>query len=79
MATLAQMPNRRPLAAEDFRFKETVRELIYRRTPRTPAYRILFVLRTPEGESPTVLIISFRHGAQAPMTRKEAREIEDSE
>lgn len=79
IAKLSRTPNRFPIAPEDFRFVRTVRHLIYRRMPQSPAYRALFVLLLPLDESPTMLVMNIRHAAQKPMTRKEAREIEASE
>ncbi len=79
IAKLAQLPMRWPLAEEDKLFRESVRRMLYRRTPSGPAYRALFVLRENPDDAPTVTIIHLRHAAQKPMTRKEAREIEESE
>jgi plasmid stabilization system protein ParE len=76
ISRLARMPGSLPLARENDRFAETVRSLLYRRTPRGPAHRILFVQRSSELEAPTVVVINIRHGAQAPITRREARELE---
>ncbi len=79
IAKLAQFPASRPLAEEDKLFRESVRRMLYRRTPSGPAYRVLFVLRENPDDAPTVTIIHIRHDAQKPITRKEAREIESSE
>ncbi len=79
IAKLAQFPAMWPLAEEDKLFRESVRRMLYRRTPSGPAYRVLFVLRENPDDAPTVTIIHVRHAAQKPMTRKEAREIETSE
>ncbi len=79
IAKLAQLPTRWPIAEEDKLFRESVRRMLYRRTPSGPAYRVLFVLRENPDDAPTVVIIHVRHAAQKPMTRKEAREIEASE
>jgi len=79
IARLSLMPNSLPIAAENHRFTATVRSLLYRRTPRGPAYRVLFILKMPPDESPTVSIINIRHGAQEPITKKEAREMESAE
>ena len=78
IAKLAQLPTRWPLAEEDKLFRESVRRMLYRRTAGGPAYRVLFVLRENPDDAPTVVIIHIRHAAQKPMTRKEAREIEDA-
>lgn len=79
IAKLSRMPERLPIASENHRFTATVRSLLYRRTPRGPAYRVLFILRLPAEESPTVEIINIRHAAQRPITKKEAREMESGE
>ncbi|MGI4789685.1 MAG: hypothetical protein ACRYFS_12635 [Janthinobacterium lividum] len=79
VAKLARIPTRWPIAEEDKLFRESVRRMLYRRTPGGPAYRVLFVLRQNPDDAPTVAIIHIRHAAQKPMTRKEAREIEAAE
>ena len=79
IAKLAQLPTRWPIAEEDKLFRESVRRMLYRRTPTGPAYRVLFVLRQNPDDAPTVTVIHVRHAAQKSMTRKEAREIEASE
>ena len=79
VAKLAQLPTRWPLAEEDKLFREQVRRMLYRRTPSSPAYRVLFVLRERPDDAPTVTIIHVRHSAQKPMTRKEAKEITAAE
>lgn len=78
-AKLAELPTRWPIAEEDKLFRESVRRMLYRRTPSGPVYRILFVLRESPDDAPTVAIIHIRHAAQKPMTRKEARGIEAAE
>ena len=79
IATLSRLPERRPIAEENSRFKATVRSLLYRRTSGGPAYRILFTIQPLSEDGPTVTVINIRHGAQAKITRKEAREIEEAE
>lgn len=79
IAKMAQLPARWPVAEEDKLFRESVRRMLYRRTPNGLAYRVLFVLRENPDDSPTVTIIHVRHAAQKLMTQKEAREIESSE
>ncbi len=76
---LAQLPTIWLIAEEDKLFRETVRRMLYRRTPGGPSHRVLFVLRQNPDDAPTVTVIHVRHAAQKPMTRKEAREIEASE
>lgn len=79
IAKLSRLPERRPIAQENPRFKATVRSLSYRRSPTGPVYRILFTVQPASKDGPTVTVINIRHGAQATMTRKEAREIEAAE
>jgi len=73
IATLATTP-RRQVAPESQRFGQEVRQLLYRRRPGSPAYRVLFTLVEEEGELPFVRIVHVRHAARRPMTRAEAQE-----
>lgn len=75
---LATTP-RRQVAEESLRFRQEVRQLVYRRRPGAVAYRILFTIREPEEDAPYVRILHVRHGAQRPVTRAEARAIEETE
>lgn len=79
LSTLARLPARTPVAKESRFFSQPVHKFLYRRTPQGPAYYILFALETMPEDSPTVRVKHIRHGARAPITRKEAREIEASE
>jgi plasmid stabilization system protein ParE len=79
VAKLAQYPTLWPVAEEDQLFRENIRRMLYRRTRRGPAYRVLFVMRQNPDDAPTVAIIHVRHATQAPMTPEEAWEIEASE
>ena len=79
IAKLAQFPASWPVAEENKLFRENVRRMLCRRTPSSPAYRVLFVLRENPADAPAVMVIHLRHAAQKPMTRKEARKIEESE
>ncbi len=79
VAKLAQFPTLWPVAEEAQLFRENIRRMLYRRTRRGPAYRVLFVMRQNPDDAPTVAIIHVRHAAQAPMTQEEAWEIEGSE
>lgn len=75
-ATLATTP-RRPFAPENARFRQEVRQILYRRRPGAVAYRVLFTIREQtEFDPPTVFVMHVRHGAARPVTRAEAREIE---
>ncbi len=80
VATLATMPRRQEAAPESRRFKQEVRQLIYRRRLGSVAYRILFTIHEESGgDPPMVLVIHLRHGAARPITRAEARELEAEE
>lgn len=79
IAKLAQFPARVATAPESKLFQESVRDFLYRRTARGPAYRVFFVLIETPQDAPTVRITHIRHAAKARMTRKEAREIEGAE
>ena len=73
ITTLATTP-RRQVAPESRRFGQEVRQLMYRRRPGSPAYRVLFTIVEEEEEPPVVRIVHVRHGARRPMTRAEAQE-----
>ena len=79
ISKLAQYPQRFALEEEDGIFSVPIRKMMYRRTRRSAAYFVYFTLRTSPEDAPTLLIMHIRHTAQAPITRKEAREIEGSE
>ncbi len=78
IAKMAQFP-RRFSEADSGLFSFPVRRMTYRRTPRGPAYFLYFSLRVNPSDAPTLFIMHLRHAAQAPLTQKEAREIEASE
>lgn len=72
----------RPLIAEQEHFRFTIRQLLYRR-PETgrnaPAHRILYTVQMEGVDGPMVTILSVRHAAMAPITAKEAKEVEEAE
>ncbi len=76
IAALAQNPNRYAVISENRRFRREVRQFLYRRTPNGPAWRVLFTLDEAAEDAPTVNLLHVRHGAQRPITRAEAQEIE---
>ncbi|MBV9852241.1 MAG: type II toxin-antitoxin system RelE/ParE family toxin [Armatimonadetes bacterium] len=76
VATLAQNPRRYAIVRENNRFRREVRQLLYRRTPQGPAWRILYTVDEGTEDGPTVHLLHVRHGAQRPITQAEAREIE---
>jgi len=75
-ATLSQNPRRQAIIAENSRFRREVRQLLYRRTTAGPIWRLLFTVVDGEYDAPTVNLLHVRHGAQRPITRAEARQIE---
>ena len=82
VSTLAENPRRCPLIPEQTRFLRETRQLLYRRTPSGPAWRVLFIIEDTEAgslEPPTVHLIHVRHGAQRPITRTEAKQLETNE
>ena len=79
LASLAEWPERTPVAAENPYFSQTVRKFIYRRTLRSVAYQIFFYLVTAPDDAPTLRVIHIRHATRAPLPRMEARQIEANE
>ncbi len=77
LASLAVNPSRYPLAHEQRLFRSAVRVYPYRFRPGNVIYRILYEIVAEELESPYVHILHIRHAARKPMTRTEARKIED--
>lgn len=77
ISSLATLPSRCALAREETYFKREVRQLLYRKTAGSAAYRILFRIAGGAQDAPTVSILHVRHGAQAPLTQAEARNIEN--
>lgn len=63
IASLAEFPERCPLAPETGRFSFEVRQLLYGRTPHV--YRILFTI-----EGDTVKILHIRHGRRKPLPER---------
>lgn len=77
VATLSENPHRCALVSESRRFQKEVRHFLYRRTPTGPLWRILFTVdESAQDDAPTVNLLHVRHGAQRPITRPEARQIE---
>ena len=77
IASLATNPTRFPLAPEQRYFRREVRHLVWRRTVSSVAYRIIFWIEEGEDDAPGVLILQIRHGSAKPISRKEAKEIEE--
>jgi len=62
IASLAEFPERCPLAPENAIFPFSVRHLLYGRLPHV--YRILFTI-----EGNTVYVLHIRHGSRQPLKR----------
>lgn len=77
-ASLAFAPRRQQIVPESAYFRGEVRQLLYRRTPAAPAYRLLFVIVESELDALFVRIVHVRHAARRPITRTEAATIEDN-
>ena len=75
VAPLSIMPHRQ-IAPERTRFRQEVRQIIYRRRTGSVAYRVLYIIVEAEEDAPFVRILHVRHGAARPITRAEARELE---
>ncbi len=63
-ASLAEFPERCPIAPENARFNFEVRQLLYGRKPHL--YRILFTI-----EADTVHVLHIRHGRRKPLAPTE--------
>ncbi len=79
IGTLSENPRRFAGIPEQTRFRYETRQLLYRRAPSGPAWRVLFAITGEEEgspEPPTVNLLHVQHAAQRPVTRSEAREME---
>ncbi len=77
MAAIATFPRRTPLADENCLFRAEVRVILYRFASSNAVYRILYSINEPDEDAPFIHVLHIRHGARKPMTRAEARKIED--
>jgi len=75
VAPLATMPHRQ-IAPEQVRFRQEIRQIIYRRRAGSVAYRVLYTIVEAEDDAPYIRILHVRHGSARPITRAEARELE---
>ncbi len=82
IGSLSRNPRRCARIPEQARFHFETRQLLYRRTPGGPAWRLLFTL-TDEGQGtpdpPTVHLLHVRHAAERPVSAAEARTLESRE
>jgi len=77
LANLATNPNRNPLAHEDRLFQDQVHVFPYRLSPRGVAYRVFYTIAEADEDAAFLYVLHVRHGARKPMTRAEARKIEE--
>ncbi len=78
IAGLATTPGH-SVAPEAARFRQDVRQMLYRRRGSRVAYRVLFTVQASGLDGPVVTILTLRHGAMQPITRSEAQAIEADE
>ena len=78
-AELASYPGRYAPARESRLFRAEVHVALHSLSSRSAVYRVLFTIEEPSEESATVHILSVRHASRKPMTRAEAREIEEDD
>lgn len=74
LATLATMPRRFPLASESTLFDRQVRQMLFRRTPSGPAWRVLFTVEEDTLDGRVVQVRHIRHAA-SPLTEQDAGEL----
>jgi len=76
-AELSSYPGRYALARESRLFRAEVHVALHSLSSRSAVYRVLFTIQEADSDPTTVYILSVRHGARKPMTRAEARKIEE--
>ncbi len=76
-AELASYPGRYAPARESRLFRAEVHAALHSLSSRSAVYRVLFTIQEANGDPATIYVLSVRHGARKPMTRAEARKIED--
>ena len=77
LATLTDNPGRHLIAHENNYFRDTVHVYTYRLTARGAAYQVYYTIVEFDQDAPFVTILHIRHGARKPMTRAEARKIDE--
>lgn len=77
VASLATLPRRYPLADENDLFQNAVWVCPYRFRTSRIVHRVLYEIVVDDQDGPFVHILHIRHAARKPMTRAEARKIED--
>ncbi len=76
VGTLSLFPHRNAIIAENSLFSFPVRDLLYRRTTNSKAYRVLYRIKEEGEDGPQVTLIHVRLAERPPITAEEAREIE---
>ena len=76
-ADLSSYPGRYAPARESRLFHLEVHVALHSLSSRSAVYRVLFTIQEADDDPPTVHVLSVRHGARKPMTRAEARKIEE--
>ena len=82
IGSLSHTPRRCARIPEQARFRHETRQLLYRRTPTGPAWRLLFTVTGEEqgaSDPPTVHLLHIRHAAERPLTTTDARALESRE
>jgi plasmid stabilization system protein ParE len=79
IASLSTNPTRFPLVTEHRHFHREVRHLVFRRSLSSVAYRVLFWVNEGGDDAPTVVVFHLRHAAAKPLSRKDARAIQETE
>lgn len=77
LATPATYPERCVLAHENRLFRNDVRVCPFRHRGSSVTHRILYEIVVNDMEAPYVHVLHVRRGARKPMTRTEARKIEE--
>lgn len=77
LATLATYPDRYPVAHEDRLFQGEVHVFPYRQSRNSVAYRVFYTIAEAADDPAFIYVLHVRHGARKPMTRAEARKIEE--
>lgn len=52
-----------------------IRQLIYRRKPRSPAYRVLYLVLEDDRSPRIIRVLHIRQGAQKPLTLRELQQM----
>ena len=69
-------PYAKAVITENDLFTSEVRDLLYRRTPDSRYYRVLYRILDETPDGPQVILMGVRLAERPPITLNEAREIE---